>query len=125
MKKAISLLSVSGDTTGTAICCSTPDYYRWRHGTEAGELLYMSHRELGGVLEEQQKYAEAIAAYKMAAEFEIISPEDLETWAEASFAVGSCRALVEFDRLIAIEPRAELLRRREECWAVIRRRAFP
>ncbi|MBI2806511.1 MAG: twin-arginine translocation signal domain-containing protein [Planctomycetes bacterium] len=121
LQNAISLLSMGGDVTGEAICSSSPDYYIWR-GTEANELHYKSLRELGYAHQEHGRFHEAIATFKKAAQFEVISPENLETWANASFNVGSyCLAIVEYDRLIAIEPKAEFIRRRQECWAAIRR----
>jgi hypothetical protein len=121
LRHAVHILSMSGDVTGRAICSSSPDYYQWRHGTEAGEILYMAHRDLGYAEAEHCRFDEAVAAFEKAGRFEVISTENLEMWAESSFAVGTyTRALVEFDRLIAIQPRAEFIRRRDECWAAIK-----
>lgn len=120
LQQAIGLLTMSSNIDGMAMCSSQPDLYEWR-GTDTGDLLYMSHRELGFVLEEQGQFADSIATYRKASAFEAISQDDLKTWAESSFDVGIfCRAIVEYDRLIAIEPRDEFVRQREECWARIR-----
>lgn len=119
LRQGIHFLTANGDIDGRAICTSQPDIYKWQ-GTDDGELLFMSYRELGFVLEEQGTFADSIAAYHRAYAFEVISPHDLKTWAESSFDVGIfCRAVVEYDRLIAIEPRDEFVRRREECLTMV------
>lgn len=114
LQNAIALLSRIGDIDGKAICTGQPDIYHWTTGTDDGELFYMSHRELGFVLEQGGRYDEALAAFEVVASFQVISQADLERW--TSPQVGRwCESVVGYKRLIEIEPRPEYFQRLEEC----------
>jgi tetratricopeptide (TPR) repeat protein len=115
LRYAIGLLSVGGDSTGKAICGSTPDYYCW-HGNDQNELLFIAYLAIGSVLEEEGRKAEALIAFERAASFRVISQADLERWCESDMQVGRwCEAVIGYRRLIEIEPKAEYRRRLDEC----------
>lgn len=112
---AIGLLKAGGDISGKAICTSEPDIYEW-HGTDNGELLYMAHRELGSVLEDDGRIDEALVAFEVVASFQVISQADLEKWCESDMQVGRwCEAYIDFRRLIVKDDKAEYRQRLEGC----------
>lgn len=115
LKYAILLLSKSGDIDGKATCTSVPDLYHF-HGTDDGELLYLSYRELGSVLEGQGRIEEALAAFERAASFRVIAQADLQRWCEADMQAGRlCEAVIGYRMLIGIENKAEYRHRLQEA----------
>lgn len=115
LRNANTLLTASDDIDGKAICGSTPDSYFW-HGSDEGELLYMTVRDLGGVLEEEGRTDEALVAFERAAAFRVISQADLERWCEADMQVGRfCEAVVGYRSLLVIEEKNQYRRGLEEA----------
>lgn len=120
LEHAILLLTRYTDIGGKAICTSQPDIYHW-HGSDDGELLYLSFRELGSVLEGQGRIEEAPAAFERAASFRVISQADLERWCEADMQVGRlCEAVIGYTKLVEIEDKAEYRQRLVECQRCLR-----
>lgn len=123
LRHAINLLTAGGDIGGTAICTSQPDIYKWT-GTDDGELLYLSYRELGSAEEGQGHVDEALVAFERAASFRVISQPDLERWCEGCTKVGRwCEAVVSYKRLIGMQAKPEYFKRLEECESWTRAKA--
>ncbi len=115
LRHAIGLLTAGGDIDGMAICDSTPDSYCW-HGTDQGELLYMTFRDLGGVLEGEGRIDEALVAFQLASSFRAISQADLERWCEADMQVGRlCEVVIGYRSLLVIEKKGQYRRGLEEA----------
>jgi hypothetical protein len=120
LRHAVSLLSMSGDIDGRAICTSQPDIYKW-HGSDDGELYYMAQRELGSILEEKGRIGAALVAFERAASFRVIAQADLERWCEADIQVGRvCEAVIGYRSLTEVENRAEYRRRLQEAESWLR-----
>lgn len=115
LQHAINMLTAVGEISGKALCTSIPDIYDWS-GNGNGELLYLTYRELGSVLEDQGQHDKALGAFNVVASFQSISQADLERWTISDMQMGRlCEGVVGCRRLIQMDQKADYFEWLDEC----------